>query len=87
VIDADRVPIHADAIELSRRDGIPPLEHALHDGEDYELLYTAPGDVAAGIRIGRITAGAEILLQSPNNPPCPLQAKGWQHELGKMSSR
>ncbi|MGI8746441.1 MAG: thiamine-phosphate kinase [Bryobacteraceae bacterium] len=32
------------------------LEQALHDGEDYELLYTAPPDVrVSGIRIGVIT--------------------------------
>jgi thiamine-monophosphate kinase len=34
------------------------LDQALHDGEDYELLYTAPPKVKApGIRIGRITKG------------------------------
>src|SRR5687767_6253101 len=39
VIDAAAVPIHDDALLLMRRDGRPPLEHALHDGEDYELLF------------------------------------------------
>jgi thiamine-monophosphate kinase len=34
------------------------LDQALHDGEDYELLFTAPSRVKApGIRIGRITTG------------------------------
>lgn len=34
------------------------LDQALHDGEDYELLYTAPPRVKApGIRIGSITKG------------------------------
>jgi thiamine-monophosphate kinase len=34
------------------------LQQALHDGEDYELLYTAPPRAKApGIRIGRITKG------------------------------
>jgi len=34
------------------------LDQALHDGEDYELLYTAPARVEApGIRIGSITKG------------------------------
>src|SRR5439155_5109304 len=37
---ASNVPIHEDAIEL-RRDGHSPLEHALHDGEDHELLFTS----------------------------------------------
>lgn len=34
------------------------IDQALHDGEDYELLYTAPARVKApGIRIGRIVKG------------------------------
>jgi thiamine-monophosphate kinase len=34
------------------------LDQALHDGEDYELLFTAPPRVKApGIRIGSITKG------------------------------
>jgi thiamine-monophosphate kinase len=34
------------------------LDEALHDGEDYELLFTAPARVKApGIRIGQITKG------------------------------
>jgi len=43
VIDAAKIPIHEDAIDM-RRDGHSPLEHALHDGEDYELLFTANSD-------------------------------------------
>ena len=34
------------------------LDQALHDGEDYELLYTAPARVRVpGIRIGRLVKG------------------------------
>lgn len=47
VIDAAKLPIHDDAIEM-RRDGHSPLEHALHDGEDYELLVA--GRVRPGAR-------------------------------------
>src|SRR5207248_5294268 len=32
VISDSRVPIHPDAVALSRRDGLDPLDHALHDG-------------------------------------------------------
>src|SRR5688572_20577985 len=39
VVEGSRVPVHADAQVMSRRDGRTPLEHALHDGEDYELLF------------------------------------------------
>jgi len=46
VVLEEKIPVHDDAIE-ARRDGRSPLEHALHDGEDYELLFTMdPGDLA-----------------------------------------
>lgn len=40
VVDTRLIPIHADAIRLSAESGRPPLEHALHDGEDFELIGT-----------------------------------------------
>ncbi len=40
------------------------IHQALHDGEDYELLYTAPEQVKApGIRIGSITRGKPGTVQ------------------------
>ncbi|MEE9392231.1 MAG: thiamine-phosphate kinase [Planctomycetota bacterium] len=39
-LDAASIPIHADAKLLSRQSGRTPLEHALHDGEDFELVFT-----------------------------------------------
>jgi thiamine-monophosphate kinase len=51
-LEAERIPIHPDAVGESRRDGRSPLDHALNDGEDFELcLVVAPGDA------GRLTAG------------------------------
>jgi thiamine-monophosphate kinase len=40
VVVADQVPIAAPAHELSARDGHSPLDHALSDGEDFELVFT-----------------------------------------------
>jgi thiamine-monophosphate kinase len=44
VVELDSVPIHADAIELAQRtaNGQSPLEHALRDGEDFELILAVP---------------------------------------------
>ncbi len=39
-LDVDRIPIHEDAIELSKTSGRTPLEHAWSDGEDFELIVT-----------------------------------------------
>jgi thiamine-monophosphate kinase len=34
--------VHADAALMSRADGRAALDHALNDGEDFELCFTAP---------------------------------------------
>ena len=48
VVETDRVPIHDDARRMARQagDGRTPLEHALGDGEDFELLLAVPPDEA-----------------------------------------
>jgi len=76
VIDASAVPIHADAIEMGR-DGRSPLEHALHDGEDYELLFTSSHPPIFR-PIGRITAEPGIWLEQDGRR-VPLEPKGWEH--------
>lgn len=50
-IDLPKIPISAAARLLSanKHDGVTPLEHALSDGEDFELLFTAAPDVARRI--------------------------------------
>jgi thiamine-monophosphate kinase len=40
-LDSDRIPIAEAAKQLSISDGITPLQHALIDGEDFELILTA----------------------------------------------
>jgi thiamine-monophosphate kinase len=83
VLDAAAVPIHPDAVELSRRDRIFPLDHALNDGEDYELLFTSPGNVLPAIRIGQITAEPGIVIRGQDGIPRPLPPLGWQHQIGR----
>jgi thiamine-monophosphate kinase len=52
---ASGVQAHIDSVPLLKG---ATLEQALHDGEDYELLYTAPPRKrVAGIRIGAIATG------------------------------
>lgn len=81
VVMASLVPVHEDAIEM-RRDGRTPLEHALHDGEDYELLFTGqPAFYFASTRIGTITAEPGVFLQTAPGTREPLQPKGWEHRL------
>ena len=55
------------------------LEQALYDGEDYELLYTAPSGVRVpGIRIGAITTGKAGFMKYEGKPLEPI---GYDHLL------
>jgi len=66
------VPISAEAAAM--RDRMSPLEHAMYDGEDFELLFTVPAERAPAFepawasqfdlpctRIGRITPDTGVL--------------------------
>ena len=44
IIDASRIPVSEDAHALSQLSGRSPLDHAINDGEDYELLFTLEPD-------------------------------------------
>lgn len=81
MIEADKIPIHEDAITLSR-DGRSPLDHALGDGEDHELLLTGSleGLNLPVTRIGRVTAGSEIMLHQ-DGQAISLAERGWEHRL------
>jgi thiamine-monophosphate kinase len=80
---AERIPVHEDVGGLS--DALPPLDHALHDGEDHELLLTAPAGLSElnGVRlwcIGETSDLREIVL-SIGGENGPLPPAGWEHNL------
>jgi thiamine-monophosphate kinase len=60
------------------------LDHALHGGDDYELLFTARGSVPvtiAGVavtKIGRVVRGRKMCLLREGRRS-ELRARGWQH--------
>jgi len=76
-----------DAAALPAMPGEDGLQYALHGGEDYELLFTAPPNQRiptkiAGTtitRIGEITRGRQIKLRAPDGKSQPLPSGGWQH--------
>jgi thiamine-monophosphate kinase len=63
------------------------LQFALHGGEDYELLFTAPPakripSRIAGVpvtQIGHITRGGKISLRNAGGVAYELQPQGWEH--------
>jgi thiamine-monophosphate kinase len=71
--------------------GRPPREvdlgFALHGGDDYELLFTAPpgnrvpskiGGIAV-TRIGKVIRGGKVFLRGRDGVRRALPAKGWEH--------
>ncbi len=50
VLDMDSIPISAAATQMSTTSGRTPLEHALGDGEDFELLVAVPDDQLQALR-------------------------------------
>ncbi len=75
------------ARELADRDGRPPLDHALADGEDFELLVVGEDGLAriesTLMPVGRITAampeGAPIHLVSGEGRKVPVEPRGFEH--------
>ena len=90
IVDAERVPLSAACRRLASKTGRPPLEHALSDGEDYELLFTASRPVARrlvaeqplGVRvteIGEIVPGREVRLRLADGSQRALKPSGYEH--------
>jgi len=92
VIDIDAVPIAADARRLAERlaDGSTPLDHALSDGEDFELILAAPADEARRMLheqplavpitdIGEFVAEPGLWQIDRSGVRRPLEPRGWQH--------
>lgn len=93
-IELARIPC-ADAAR-DAGDGRTAIDHALNDGEDFELLFTVPPARCAAFpaawaaafdlpctRIGAmIAAPRELLLRDPSGVDRPLSAGGYQHFAG-----
>jgi thiamine-monophosphate kinase len=90
ILDAAAIPIHHEAAELSRRDGVPALDHALNDGEDFELcLAVAPDDAARLLaasptpavpyRVGEVTDMPGLWLRTADGRLTPIEPRGFDH--------
>jgi thiamine-monophosphate kinase len=87
ICDESYVGAIVDAAALPTTRGGDALQLALHGGEDYELLFTAPANkrIPAKIArvpitpIGEITRGKQIKLHTPDGKSEALAPRGWQH--------
>jgi thiamine-monophosphate kinase len=88
VLEESAIPVSPAAI--AARDGKSPLEHALADGEDFELLFTvAPAEGQSLLsrppcttqlsHVGEITASPGCFLKSRDGRLQALPSLGWKH--------
>lgn len=93
VLEASGIPIHPDAVAMASEDGRSPLEHALQDGEDFELcLALDPADANRLIasmgaddrlfRVGTITAEAGLRLRGLDGEVRRIERGGFDHLKG-----
>jgi thiamine-monophosphate kinase len=94
VLNLDKIPIADDARRLASQlaDGSTPLDHALSDGEDFELLVTVPPEEAKRIladqplsipltEIGEMIPERGLWHRGQNSEKIPLKPRGWEHEF------
>jgi thiamine-monophosphate kinase len=90
VLDIAAIPIHPDAREMSGRDGIPALDHALNDGEDFELcLVVSPADAARLVaappapvvlhQVGIVTVAPGLRLRAADGGVRTIEPQGFDH--------
>ncbi|WP_435006638.1 thiamine-phosphate kinase [Tundrisphaera lichenicola] len=89
-LDGPAIPIHDDARRCSTLDGLDPLQHALNDGEDFELCLTLrpeeatlilanpPGGVRL-FRVGTIDAQPGLRLRGMDGIVRSIQSSGFDH--------
>jgi thiamine-monophosphate kinase len=77
--------VHDDAHRLALQDGKAAREHALYDGEDFELLVAMPpnrvlaAEQLGFLPIGEITRGPGIRLRDELGRVSELEVRGWEH--------
>jgi thiamine-monophosphate kinase len=94
VLDLKAIPISPDAEQLARErnDGLSPLDHALADGEDFELVLVVPPSEAERLMelqplgvsltaIGTITGQPGLWSRVHDGNVQPLAPRGWEHRL------
>jgi thiamine-monophosphate kinase len=94
VVDIERVPVSAAAEQLAaaRPDGPSALEHALADGEDFELVLAVPPEAAQQLlqapslplpisRVGRFVHQTGLWQARAGGGLEPLPVRGYEHRL------
>lgn len=75
IITSD-IPIHQDAHKASEQDGRSPLDHALNDGEDHELIALLPAERVHLLDEGAALHGLSLIGWARNSGPVGLGVMG-----------
>jgi thiamine-monophosphate kinase len=94
ILEESAIPIHPSAKAMSQQDGRPAIEHALHDGEDFELcLAVAPEDVerlrqapATLFKIGEVVDRPGIRLHKTDGTLAAIEPAGFDHLRAGVST-
>jgi thiamine-monophosphate kinase len=89
-LDESKIPMHHDALEMSRIDETSALDHALNDGEDFELCLVVSADDAARLladppapaklfRVGTVTEISGLRLRGLDGHERPIARMGFDH--------
>ncbi len=90
ILEGDAIPIHVDARERSRQTGRTALDHALSDGEDFELCVVLGPEEAARIesdppfparlfRVGEIVEGSGLRIREKEGRERVVEPSGFDH--------
>ncbi len=90
VLEAEAVPIHPDAVTLSSTTGRTPLDHAINDGEDFELcavlgpqsaarIESRPAERVRLIRVGTIVGQPGLRIRDREGRVTPIESAGFDH--------
>ena len=86
------IPVAKAATDLAARHGGSPADHALGDGEDFELILAVPAEQATALvrsqplgtpltEIGSFIAEPQLLAVAPDLSMQPLIIRGYEHKL------
>ncbi|HEY4312492.1 MAG TPA: thiamine-phosphate kinase [Pirellulales bacterium] len=86
----EKLPLTPATHELAARDGVSAIEHALGDGEDFELILAVPPDAARQMladqpldvpltAIGQFVADRGLWQVDKHGATTPLAPRGFQH--------
>lgn len=90
VLDREDIPISASANQLGMASGTDAIDHALGDGEDFELLLAVPPEAAQKMltdqpvecglwRVGEVVAESGLWLRETDGSQQLLEPQGYLH--------